>query len=570
MDIRTKIVVTIGPERQMHGPEDELRPEDVSYLDMITWFFEEGVSVFRLNMSHRSLDGEQENGFFDAYRAARYHWESRKKEVAILGDLQGPKIRTGDFLNDAKAAVELRPGSSFTLHTKDEVIGNENQVTVMYEGKPFLGMTEQVNVGDQIWLGDGEALLEVREISSGPGTLTCYVHSAGKIKGRRGVSVKGVSFDLESFTEKDKRDLQFLLLTFGVDLTYVALSFVKTAEDILRVRCFIRDEYRKLLTSQADISLRMPSLIAKIETPEAVQNIEEILDVADGIMIARGDLGMQLDLEDLTGIQKRIVHTCNVRGKPVITATQMLDSMERNPIPTRAEITDVYNAILDGTDAVMLSGETSKGTYPIQAIRTLRKIAGRAEEDFFASNNSEDRFLKLLRESEEGLPKVRSRIEAYRANHQARHCFVEAYNEIYELLKGQPTTDRISHAACNLSVGARTAAIMAPTASGQTTRMVARFRSAAPIIGATHSIYVARKLTLCFGVYPLNILKDFRSNEEVFSKACDFAKRVFPLDSNAAAGGNALIKTGDMIVITAGYPMDQPGTTNLVKLHLVP
>jgi pyruvate kinase len=575
MGVRTKIVATIGPERSIYGPDETFRAEGVPYLNVIPWLFEAGVDVFRLNMSHRSEDGQRERQFFDAYRAARYRWESRKKEVALLGDLQGPKIRIGNFHNDPEAVATLSLGeSNFVLHTRHEVEGDDKRVSVLYEGRPFATMTRQIEPGIQIWLGDGEALLEAREISDEDGTIACSVRSAGRIKGGRGVTAKGASFDLESFTEKDKEDLRFLLLTFGADLTYVALSFVKTAEDILKVKHFIHEEWLRQAVRPEDIRTRMPGLIAKIETSEAEKNIDEILDVADGIMIARGDLGMQLELEEMTGIQKRIAHKCNVRGKPVITATQMLDSMERNPIPTRAEVTDVYNSIFDGTDAVMLSGETSKGPYPLQAVRFLRKIAGRAEQDFFAADDSGKRFLSLLQEAEAVLPEVRARVrerlEKYGAGGEAEKYYAEEYADVAELLESQQTTDRISHAACSLSAGAKAAAIMAPTTSGQTARMVTRFRPPVPIIGATHNIFVARKLTLSFGVYPLNILGGYSTSEQIFEKACAFAKDVV---SRRAAGNDTdappLLREGDLVIITAGYPLNRRGTTNLVKLHQV-
>ena len=578
MSIRTKIIATVGPERPLFDPYNQRSAEPVNYLDMITWFFEAGVNVFRLNMSHRSPDGEMENRFLDAYRECRYHWERQKKELAILGDLQGPKIRTGNFNGDPLSTISLKSGGEFTLHTRRAVDGNEDRVSVLYDNKPFADMTRQLSVGAQIWLGDGEALIEARDISTSEGVVKCGVLSGGEIRGGRGVTVKNVSFDLASFTNKDQEDLR-LLLSFGAELTYVALSFIRSAEDILQVKCFIQDEYRKLLAQDKDISTRMPGLIAKIETPEAqsAARIEEILDVADGIMIARGDLGMQLDIEEVARIQKRIIHQCNVRGKPVITATQMLDSMERNPVPTRAEITDVYNAILDGTDAVMLSGETSKGPYPVQAIRMLANIAGKAEEDFFKLVNQEDRFLKLLHEAEKNLPLTRERVRQKKAAYGAqgtspRPRYFQEYESACELLETQQMTDRVSHAACSLSAGVQAAAIMAPTSSGQTARMVARYRPELPIIGAAHNYFVARKLTLCFGVYPVNILDGYSSSEEVFEAGCACAKKVVVRSQPAGTAPPEpmpLVQTGALVVITAGYPLNMTGTTNLVKLHRV-
>jgi len=550
---------------------------------MVPWFVEAGVDVFRLNMAHRSPRGDQERKFLEAYRDARHLWESQGRYVAIMGDLQGPKIRIGDLYDDRDATVELEVCNEFTLHTKRKVTGDEGQATVFYEGKPFARMTEQVEEGDRIWLGDGEALLEVREVRQ-DGTIRCHVLSGGEIKGRRGVTVEGKSFDLPSFTSKDKDDLK-LLLTFGDELTYVALSFVKTAEDILKVRCFIEEELLRQGVGPDEVVIKMPGLIAKIETPEAVINIDEILDVADGIMVARGDLGMQVGLHKVAGIQKRLIHKCNVRGKPVITATQMLDSMERNLVPTRAEVTDVYNAIFDGTDAVMLSGETSapwpRGIYPLQAIRAMRRIAEEAEKDSFDQSrwDPDALFLKLLQGAKSTLEEIQDRVpkkvKLYkRSRSNVSRCYHNVYVKVQDLLGTQRETDHISYAACHLSIGLPIKAIITPTTSGQITRMVARFRPKVPIVGAAHDYCVARKLTLSFGVHPVNILRGYQGIQEVFEAACRKAKEVIqlPLPSEEVQGqeeGQPLVQKGDLVVITAGEPLYQPGTTNLVKLHEV-
>lgn len=587
MGIHTKIVATIGAERPIYDPDGRLIQAPVAYRDMVRWFVEAGVDVFRLNMAHRSQSGAQELAFLRAYRRTRHLWESQGRYVAIMGDLQGPKIRIGDFYNDRDATAKLEPCKEFTLHAKKKVSGDEKQATVFYENEPFTEMIEQVQIqkGDRIWLGDGEVLLEVRKVSRQDGMIRCHIlYSQGEIKGRRGVTVQGKPFSLDSFTKKDKEDLK-LLLTFGDDLTYVALSFVKTPEDILKVRCFIEGELRRQGVSPDDVSIKMPGLIAKIETQEAVDNIEEILDVADGIMVARGDLGMQVGFHKVAGLQKDLIRRCNVRGKPVITATQMLESMRENFVPTRAEVTDVYNAILDGTDAVMLSGETAEGKYPIQAIRMMRRIAGEAEKALFDPDfrDLEDHFLKVLRKAKKVWPeaqdRIQQKIQQYRQRTQQARCYREVYLGIQKLLQTQGETDRISHAACNLSVDLPVTAIIAPTTSGQTTRMVARFRPKVPIIGAAHDDGVARKLTLCFGVHPVDITRWYRggpyqTSEEVFEIACKEAKEVIqpPFPSEEAQGrkaGQPLIRKGDLVVITAGFPIYRPGTTNLVKLHWV-
>ena len=568
MVTRTKIVATIGPERSMFDPDNQLHEKRVSYRQMLPWMVDAGVNVFRLNMSHFSPDGERELRFADSYRTVRYLWESQKKDVAIMGDLQGPKIRIGTFFDDPEGEISLPTGKTdFVLQCGKQVRGDESQVSVLYEDRPF-DLPEPVTTGTKIWLGDGEALLEVREVSD-EGALTCVVRSGGVIRSRRGVTFKGVAFDLEPFTRKDREDLRFLMSVFGVDLTYVALSFVRNAEDILNFKCYMAAQYRRVFGEDTELARKMPGIIAKIETKQAVAAIDEILDVADGVMVARGDLGMQLDLEELTGAQKRIIHKCNVRGKVVITATQMLDSMERNPIPTRAEVTDVYNAIFDGTDAVMLSGETSKGRYPIQAIETMRTIATEAEVDYFEQTNAEDRFLTLLREAEELLAITQQRVadRIWEYTDAGNLCFANEYRALEHLLQTQQTTDRISHAACNLAIGIESRVIIAPTGSGQTARMVARFRPQCAVVGAAEGQLVALRLSLCFGVHPVNITGGHENNESIFEEACEVSKSILIQRPNGIR--QPLVTAGDLIVVTAGYPLNQPGTTNLVKLHKV-
>jgi pyruvate kinase len=575
MGIHTKIVATLGPERPIHDPDDQPCQEAVPYTQMIPWFVAAGVDVIRLNMAHRSEKGEREYRFLEAYRDTRHRWESQGRHVAILGDLQGPKIRLGTFNNDPNARVTLVSGKEFVLHTRNEVTGTEGQATVLYEGKPFTELAERVKENDPIWLGDGEALLEVRNVV-GDGRITCCIHNGGEIKSRGGVTVQGVSFDLESFTAKDRDDVS-LLLSVGNELTYIAVSFIKTAENLLKVKYFIQEEYRKQGVPEQDIAIKMPGLIAKIETQAAVDNIDEILDVANGVMVARGDLGMQIGLKEVAGLQKRIIHACNVRGKPVITATQMLDSMERHHIPTRAEVTDVYNAILDGTDAVMLSGESAHGPYPVQAIRMMRAIAEEAEKDFFDRTDAEERFHKLLQEAERVLPNIqaciRQKTEMYCADTAQAQWYREEYIKAQRLLAAQKMTDRVSHAACTLSTGIEVAAIMALTTSGQTAHMVARFRPVVPIVGAAHDELTARKLTLCFGVHPVNILRGYQDDEAVFKALCAKASEphrpLLPTGEASSEQSQSLVQAGDLVVITAGHPLYQPGTTNLVKLQRV-
>ncbi|WP_054948626.1 pyruvate kinase [Numidum massiliense] len=468
---KTKIVCTIGP-----ASED---------LNVLKQLLQAGCNVCRLNFSH----GNHEE---HAQRIARIRQAAREtgKTVAILLDTKGPEIRTGDL---QEPAVELESGKQIVL-TTEQILGDAARVSVSYEG-----LAGDLTVGATVLIDDGLIELEVREIN---GTeITCKILNGGTLKSRKGVNVPGVSVQLPGITEKDAADILFGIEQ-GVD--FIAASFVRKASDVL--------EIRKLLEEHgADIDI-----ISKIENHEGVANLEEILEVSDGLMVARGDLGVEIPAEEVPLVQKDMITLCNKFNKPVITATQMLDSMERNPRPTRAEASDVANAIFDGTDAVMLSGETAAGKYPIQAVETMARIATRTEEGLQYSH-----FLRRWQEE--------------------KHVTI---------------TDSISQAIVTVSHDLDCTAIITSTESGYTARMVSKYRPHADIVAVTPHERVKRKLTLVWGVTPLQG-DAVRSTDNMFTNAVD------------ASVKHGYIAHGDLVVITGGVPVGRSGTTNLMKVHVV-
>ena len=469
---KTKIVCTIGP-----ASEDK---------QIFTELFNEGLNVARLNFSHG----------YHAEHLARINMikevrNELKKPIAILLDTKGPEIRTGKF----EAPVTLKEGQTFILTTK-ESIGNEKGCQISYEGLP-----EDVVPGNKILIDDGLVELEVVHVSGSE--IETKVLNSGEVKNHKGVNVPGVKINLPAITPKDEADIIFGLEQ-GID--FIAASFVRKASDVL--------EIRKILEQHADHNVH---IISKIENQEGMDNLDEIIRVSDGIMVARGDLGVEIPTEDVPLAQKLMIKKCNLVGKPVITATQMLDSMQRNPRPTRAEVTDVANAILDGTDAIMLSGETAAGKYPVESVQTMTSIAKKMESTL-------DYKSLLAKKSEE---------------------LVEA-----------GVTFAVSHATCDTAHGLDAAAIITATSSGFTARKVSQFRPKAPVIAATITEAVRRKLSLMWGVE--TILIDMASSaDEIFEMAIEKAK-----DQN-------YIKKGDLVVITAGVPIGVTGATNLMKVQIV-
>lgn len=471
---KTKIVCTIGPASE--SPE------------LLQQLIEAGMNVARLNFSHGSQDEHRER-ITNIRKAA----EKAGKEIGILLDTKGPEIRTHDMEN---GAVELETGKVLAV-SMEEVLGTNEKISVTYEG-----LINDVHVGSKILLDDGLIELEVTAIEKESNEIITKVLNNGILKNKKGVNVPGVSVNLPGITEKDARDILFGIEQ-GVD--FIAASFVRRASDVLEIR-------QLLETNNAPHMYIIP----KIENQEGVDNIDEILEVSDGLMVARGDLGVEIPAESVPMVQKRLIKKCNEAGKPVITATQMLDSMQRNPRPTRAEASDVANAIFDGSDAVMLSGETAAGAYPAEAVRTMNNIALEAE--------------KAL-------------------NHKEILSHVSKHNE-HNMMDA--ICQSVAHTAINLSVNA----IVAPTESGHTARMISKYRPKAPIVAVTSSVEVTRRLTLVWGVSP-QVGEKVTTTDEMLDLAV------------TESLNSGIVKHGDLIIITAGVPVGEAGTTNLMKVHVV-
>ncbi|MED5041020.1 pyruvate kinase, partial [Geobacillus stearothermophilus] len=415
------------------------------------------------------------------------------RTVAILLDTKGPEIRTHNMEN---GAIELKEGSKLVI-SMSEVLGTPEKISVTYPS-----LIDDVSVGAKILLDDGLISLEVNAVDKQAGEIVTTVLNGGVLKNKKGVNVPGVKVNLPGITEKDRADILFGIRQ-GID--FIAASFVRRASDVL--------EIRELLEAHDALHIQ---IIAKIENEEGVANIDEILEAADGLMVARGDLGVEIPAEEVPLIQKLLIKKCNMLGKPVITATQMLDSMQRNPRPTRAEASDVANAIFDGTDAVMLSGETAAGQYPVEAVKTMHQIALRTEQAL------EHRDILSQRTKE------------------SQTTITDAIGQ------------SVAHTALNLDV----AAIVTPTVSGKTPQMVAKYRPKAPIIAVTSNEAVSRRLALVWGVYTKEA-PHVNTTDEMLDVAVDAAVR------------SGLVKHGDLVVITAGVPVGETGSTNLMKVHVI-
>ena len=468
---RTKIVCTLGPA----SDKEEILRELVK----------SGLNVCRFNFSHGSHDEHKER--MDIVKKVR---EDLGQPVAILLDTKGPEIRTGNF---SEPEVLLEEGKKFTITMKD-VVGNKEICTVSYKG-----LAKDVVPGDTILIDDGLVGLRVDEVNGDD--IVCTVENSGIVKNHKGVNVPGVKINLPALTDKDIRDIEFGI-SEGID--YIAASFVRKASDVLAIR--------EVLEKNNATHIQ---IISKIENQEGIDNIDAILEVSDGIMVARGDLGVEIPTPEIPIAQKMMIKKCNQLGKPVITATQMLDSMMRNPRPTRAEVTDVANAIYDGTDAIMLSGETAAGKYPIEAVKTMATIAKRTEESL-------------------------------------------KYNELLKKKKLEEitVTNAISYATCTTSADLNAKAIITFTTSGHTARMVSKFRPQCPIIATTEDEGVMRRLALVWGVYPIKT-SHVGSTDDVFASSIASAKEKNYLEND------------DLVVITAGVPYGISGTTNLIKVHTI-
>ena len=467
----TKIVASVGP-----ACESE---------EMLFALMTAGTDVFRLNFSH----GGQDQKRAIIQRIRRISGEM-KKAVAILGDLQGPKIRVGKLENDG---LELVVGQVVAI--SPTVKSNRpDLIPTTYQNLP-----QDVKPGDQILLDDG--LLELKVLAVEGDEVRCHVVVGGLLKNNKGINLPGVAVSAPALTDKDYDDLNFCIRE---EVDYLALSFVRSAADV-------NDLKRRLFAENSHIRV-----IAKIEKPEAVEDFDAILAASDGIMVARGDLGVEILPEKVPLIQKRIIRACNAAGKPVITATQMLESMISHPRPTRAETSDVANAILDGTDAIMLSGETAAGKYPIEAVRLMVRVAADIEGD--------------------------------------RQLWPQTYQRLSETGSFRWLPDAIGQAACRVAEMVGAAAILAFTQTGSTAALVAKYRPELPVYAVTPSQSVRRRMALYRSVRSLRV--DIEGDTEA---------QIRSVEQTVLAAG--VLKRGDVVVITMGSPVSDAGTTNLMKVH---
>ncbi len=471
---KTKIVCTLGPASR--SPE------------MIQKLIESGLNVVRLNFSHGTHEYHKES--IEMFRAVR---DRMDVAAAVLLDTRGPEIRIGNFKNEFEI---LEDGDAFTLTVK-EIEGTKKCVTVTYKDLPA-----QLSKGNKVLLDDGN--IELRVDSCKDTDINCTIIHGGKISNHKGVNIPCIKLQMPYMSEQDKEDVRF-----GIEqkVDFIAASFVRRKEDVIELRKYI--DYH----GGHDIKI-----ISKIENTEGVDNFEEILAHSDGIMVARGDMGVEVEFERLPGIQKRFIKRCYQEGKMAITATQMLESMIEHPNPTRAEITDVANAVFDGTSAVMLSGETAMGKYPIQAVQAMAKIANQAEHDMFD--------MKLYADKR------------------------------YEIDINATTPDAICDAACRAARDLHAKAIIAITRSGRTARIISKYRPQSPIIAATYSEKTFHQLALSWGVTPVLALFQNTAND-LLRHGIDCAKK---LD---------MVEDGDKVVVTAGVPVDTQGYTNLIKVEVV-
>lgn len=469
---RTKIVCTIGPATRS--------PENLRHLVLA------GMNVARLNFSHGTHAQHAE-----VVVSLREIAADLGVPLAILQDLSGPKVRVGTVAGEG---VVLVPGAEITL-TMDDVPGDAHEINL-----PVPEIFEVVTAGTHLMLDDG--LLELQVKSKRSTALVCEVVVGGLLTSHKGVNVPGVSLPIAAVTDKDLEDLKFGI---AQRVDYVAASFVRSASDIAVLRGVCEAARAKI------------PIIAKIEKHEAITNIDSIIEAVDGIMVARGDLGVEVPIDEGPIIQKMLIHKSNRAGKPVITATQMLDSMIRNPRPTRAEVSDVANAIFDGTDAVMLSGETAMGAYPFETVRMMAKIATHTE-------SSMD-YGRILDE--------KMRFET-----------------------GQSITGAIGQATCDIAHDLNCAAILTASATGRTARVVSRYRPRALIICATNRAETYQRLALVWGVQ--SVMVDMADDSDSMMQA-----------SIDAAGKTGMVRNDDIVVLTGGVPVGRPGSTNFIKIHRI-
>lgn len=469
---KTKIICTMGPSTEKEGLLEKL---------MLA-----GMNVARFNFSHG--DHEEQLGRLTKLRETR---ERLGLPVAALLDTKGPEIRLREF---AEGKVMLKAGQTFTL-TTEEVVGDEKRVSISYKNLP-----KDVSVGTHILIDDGLIAMTVKEVTDTD--IICEVINGGKVSNKKGVNVPNVELSMDYISPKDYKDIVFAVKE---DFDFIAASFVRTAADVKQLRDILHEHGGDQI-----------KIIAKIENNQGIQNIDQIIDAADGIMVARGDMGVEIPIEEVPIIQKMIIKKAYHAGKVVVTATQMLDSMMSHPRPTRAEATDVANAIYDGTSAIMLSGETAAGDYPVEAVETMVRIALRTEADI----------------------NYISRLRARNTNEKPS------------------ITDAISHTACLMAGDLNATSIVTVTKSGRTARMISKYRPQSPIIGGCMSDKVCRQLNLSWGVIPLKV-EEKQDADELFDHVLERSKEA------------GLIQEGDTVVLTAGVPLGIAGTTNLLKAHIV-
>ena len=465
---KTKIVCTLGPAS--------------SDYETIKAMVEAGMDVVRLNFSH----GDRST-HLDYIRTVRQVAAQLNHPIAILQDLQGPKIRVGEM----EEGVILKPGEKTTI-TMEDVIGTAERFSSTYKG-----LAQDLKIGDPILLDDGLLKLRVDDVNATD--IECTVVYGGLLKSHKGINLSLSSISTPALTDKDKEDLEFGL---SQDVDYIALSFVREAADLQQVKDWVKR------------SGKLTQVIAKVERHEAVEAMESIVAAADAVMVARGDLGVEMLLEQVPAIQKSLIDTCHSYQKPVITATQMLESMIQNPRPTRAEVSDVANAILDGTDALMLSGETSVGRYPVEAVRTMARIAETTEARLASSPN----YINSLQE----------------------HTISNA----------------VGYSACQLAQNIKAKAIICFTEHGFTARILSKYRQSIPVIAVTPTEEIQRRLTLYWGVQSLRL-------QEVYSTDAMIVL------AEQAAVEHGFVAKADVVVMIAGLPLAITGVTNLIKAHRI-
>ena len=465
---KTKIICTIGPACES--------------VEKLKGLMSAGMNVARFNFSHGTHE-VQKKKLENVLTAS----SELQLPVATMLDTKGPEIRLRDIEN---GKAQLEAGQTFIL-TTEEILGTSQRVSITYKN-----LVNDIKEGVTILIDDGLIEMVVEKIE---GTeIICKVINGGPISNHKGVNVPGAVLSMPYISEVDKSDI-----LFGIEMgfDFIACSFARSKEDILQIRAILDEHGSKM------------KIIAKIENMQGIKNLEEILNVSDGIMVARGDMGVEIPMEEVPVLQKRMIHMAEAQGKHVITATQMLESMIKNPRPTRAEVTDIANAIYDGTTAIMLSGESAAGLYPVEAVRTMAKIAERAEQDIDYKGRLRKRTLP----------------------------------------EDVDTTTGISYATCSTAMELKAAAIITVTMSGFTAEMVSRYKPDCPVIGCSVNPQVCRQLNLCWGIAPL-LMKEEETEEALFEEAVKVCKEA------------GYIKTGDRVVLTAGVPLGISGTTNMIRV----